>query len=51
MSMLKLKYLTINCRRLLRANAIDKKIASKTIAKISNEVNKKRLRRVKMQMF
>jgi len=48
LSISKFKYLIVNRRCLSRVNAIDEKIFSEIIAKISNEINEKELRRVKM---
>ncbi len=51
LSISKLRYLTIDCYCLLKVNAIDKKIISKTIVKISNKIDKRELKKVRMQIF
>jgi len=51
LSILKLEYLIVNYCCPSKVNAIDKKIVSKIIAKISNKIDKKELQRVRMQII
>ena len=51
LSMRRLKYLTVNLRRLPRVNAVNEEVVNRVAAVVDNEVDEGGLRRVKMQMF